>query len=131
MSSIWTRDGWRWQKDGRTYEIKQRFTLTGAAQDIDLHIGFPFQLNRVEYYSDDATAKSFAERVFSGGNIDAAAYAQIVNVAGDTNLSVVYAGDISDKWLQQPIVLRTAVSASTNGKLLTKTVNVTRLDLNE
>lgn len=128
MSEIYTRDGWRVQRDGNIYEFSRRFTLSGAAENFDLSIPFPFQLNRVQYFSDDATAKSFTERIFSAGAVDPNQYDQIVNVAVDTNQSVAYMGDISDKWLMQPIVMRTAVSASTGGKFLTKTVNVTRLD---
>lgn len=129
MSEIYTRDGWRIQRDGNIYEFSAIFTLTGAAQNIDLNIPFPFQLNRVQYFSDDATAKSFAERIYSAGSVDPNNYDEIVNVAADTNQSVAYMGDISDKWLMQPITARTAVSASTAAKTLTKTVNVTRLDV--
>lgn len=128
MVETYFRDGWRVQKtrSGKDtiYEYQRQFTLSGAAEDLDLVINYPFQLNRIDYFSNDATAKSFAERIFVG---QSESYAEIVNVAADTNISIVYSGDISDKWTQQPLRIRTAVSASTGGKLLTKTINVTRL----
>lgn len=121
-----TPDGWTVYIEGDVYEYQQQFTLTGAAQNLDVIIPFPFQLNKIEYFSDDATAKSFTERIYSG-NVDTSSYGQIVSVTADTNQPLSYAGDISDKWTQQPIRIRTAVSASTLNKKLTKKINVTRL----
>jgi len=126
-----TDDGWRAQrtisKAGCIYEYQQQFTLTGAAQNIDLVIPFPFSLNRIEYFSNDATAKSFVEQVFAGST-DTTSYNAIVNVALDTNQPLSYAPSGEEgNYTQAPIRIRTAVSASTAGKLLTKKVIVRKL----
>lgn len=125
------QDGWqvqRTQTDGKcVYEFQRQFTLSGAAENFDLNIPFPFELNRIEYFSNDATAKSFTERILSGG-VTVGSYDQIVNVAADINLAIAYVPTGSEGiYTQAPIVIRTAVSASTAGKLLTKKILIRRL----
>ena len=131
MSELYVLDGWRVQVDTdpttrqRTYEYQQLFTFTGAAQNLDLSIPFPIQFNRATYFSDDATAKSFILQVFSGN--PAGSYDALMNVVNNTDQPLSFAGDLTTKYLQQPITIRTAVSASTAGKFLTIKVNVTKL----
>jgi hypothetical protein len=128
-----TIDGWNVQitekKDGSgtIYEYQQKFTLTGAAQNLDLTVPFPFLLNNIIYFSNDATAKSFTEQIFTG-SADTTTYKQIMNLVGDTNQPNHYAGDVSDYYSQQPIMIRTAISASTNGKTLTKKIVLTKVN---
>lgn len=131
MVRKYTRDGWQVQitktERGCTYEFQQQFTLTGAAQEISLNIPFPIELNRIEYFSDDAIAKSFDERIYSG-NVDPSSYDQIVSVSNDINQAVAYYPTGAEGvYTQSPIIITTAVSASTAGKLLTKKILVRRL----
>ncbi len=131
MVTKYTKDGWVTQitqtDKGCVYEFQQQFTLSGAAENLDLSIPFPVELNRIEYFSNDGVAKSFTERIFSG-NVDQTSYDQIVSVALDTNQALAYYPTGSEGvYTQSPIRIRTAVSASTAGKLLTKKVVVRRL----
>lgn len=111
-------DEWSVVQVGNAYEYQKQVTLTGAAQNIDLTIPFAIQLNRVEFFSDDETAKSFSLRVFSG-SVPPTSYAELVTLTADTNIPIlVQIGDVY-KYLQSPIKIRVAVSASTAGKILT------------
>lgn len=130
MVTIYNKDGWAVQVNktdrGCVYEFQRRTILTGAAENIDLHIPFGIKLQRIEFFSDDATAKSFTERIYSG-NIDPTSYDQLINLVNDTNQPIAYAGDEDNIYTQSPVIIRTAVSASTAAKILTKKVIVTRL----
>lgn len=117
-----TEDGWEVQQVDYDFEYQKQVTLTGAAQNIDLTLPFPVKCDRIDYYSDDTTAKSFTVRVFNGG-VDTTAYTQVANIVLDTNQAITI--DFEEmKFLHMPIVLRTAVSASTNGKKITIKVYV-------
>lgn len=119
--------GWTWEKVGNDYNWQQQFTLTGAAQNLDLIIPFNCTINRIEYFSDDTTAKSFTTRIFSG-RVDTSSYAQLVNLTADTTQSNQWVpiGE-EGKYIQAPIRFRTAVSASTLNKKLTVKITVRRL----
>lgn len=119
-------DGWNVAQVGNAYEYQKQVTLTGAVQNIDLTIPFAIQLNRVEFFSDDTTAKSLSLRVFSG-NITPASYAELVTVTNDTNISILQQVGSEYKYLQTPIKIRVAVSASTAGKILTVKVACDKL----
>jgi len=130
MTVTYTKDGWNVQvtktDKGCIYEYQQLVTLTGAAQNIDLAIHFPFELNRIEWFSNDATAKSFTERIYSGR--DQTSYDQILAVALDTNLPIAYYPTGSEgSYTMQPLIIRTAVSASTAAKTLNKKIIIRRL----
>lgn len=119
---------WSIQRVGTDYEFQQKYTLTGATQNIDIAIPYPIKINRVEYFSDDTTAKSFTTRIFNG-DTDTVAYAQIANLLLDTNQSVLVLCEQDNlKYLQSPIVIRTAVSVSTLNKTLTIKICLERLD---
>lgn len=131
MVTTYRKDGWAVQRtktpDGCIYEYQRQFTLSGAAENFDLYISFPFELNRVEYFSNDATAKSFSERVFTG-SADPSSYDEILTLIADINIPNAYVPTGSEGvYTQAPILIRTAVSASTAGKTLTKKIVMKRL----
>lgn len=105
-----------------TYEYSRTHTMSGAAENLDLSIPYPFRLNRIVWESDDATAKSFTERIISNSITD-----QIASFTADTNTFLSASGEEADKYTTLPIIIRSAISASTAGKTLAKKVNVTRL----
>ena len=119
-------DGWALTQVGPAYEYQKQVTLTGAAQNIDLTISFAVQLNRVEFFSDDETAKSFSLRVFSG-NVTPTSYAELLTVTLDTNIPILQQVGNEYKYLQTPIKIRVAVSASTANKILTVKVACDKL----
>lgn len=129
MTRVYTENGWKVQEtfDGEDtyYEFQQQFTLTGAAQNLDLALNFPIELKKIEYFSDDTTAKSFTEDVYSG-TVDTSSYDRICTKTLDTNQSISL--DSDNLYMQQPVRIRTAVTASTNTKKLTKKVKVRRLE---
>jgi len=121
------QDGWTVQKTGAIYEYQRKFTLSGSAETLDLNVTFPFELNRIEYFSDDTTAKSFSERIFSGG-VDDTSYDQIVSVTLNTDQPLAYYPSGGEGiYTQSPILIRTNVTASTINKTLTKKVVIKRL----
>lgn len=128
MSEIYNRDGWRVLITGHTVEYQRQVTLSGAAENIDLAIPFPASINRISYSSNDATAKSFSVRIFNGG-IDPTSYDEVGTWAGNTDLSLTYTplGE-EGVYAQMPLIVQTAVSASTAGKLLTIKVVARRLE---
>ena len=128
MSEVYTRDGWRIQITGQNYEYQRQVTLSGAAENIDLQIYFPVSINRISYSSDDATAKSFATRIFNGG-IDLTTYDEVGAWAINTDISLTYTplGE-EGVYSMHPIMVRTALTASTAGKLLTIKIVVRKLD---
>ncbi len=119
------KDEWTIAHIGNNYEFQKQVTLTGSAQDIDLNIPFALQLNRVSFFSDDDTAKSFSLRIYSG-SVTLISYEELITVATNTNMSIVLFVD-NTRYIQSPIRIRTAVSASTIGKILTIKVSVDKL----
>ena len=132
MTVTYTEGGWNVQVTktdrGSIYEFQQLVTLTGAAQNIDLAIHFPFELSRIQFFSNDATAKSLTERIYSGR--DQTTYDQLLALALDTNLpiSIYPTGSENLSYTMQPLIIRTVVSASTAGKTLNKIVVIRRLE---
>ena len=127
MVETYLRDGWNVQITKCNHEYQRKFTLSGSAENFDLVIPFPFELNRIEYFSDDTTSKSFTERIFSG-NVDKDAYDQIVNVSLNIDQAIAYyPGGSEGIYTQAPILIRTAISASTAAKTLTKKIIIRRL----
>lgn len=128
MSEIYNRDGWRVQITKHNYEYQRQITLSGAAENIDLAIPFPASINRISYSSNDATAKSFSTRIFNGG-VDQSTYDEVGSWALNTDLSLTYVplGE-EGVYSMMPLIIRTAVSASTAGKLLTIKVVARRLE---
>ena len=131
MTIKYNKDGWAVQVNktdrGCVYEFQRQFTLSGAAENFDLSVPFPFELNRIEYFSDDATAKSFTERILSG-NVTAGSYDEIMNEVNNIDIPVAYVPTGSEGvYTQSPLIIRTAMSASTAAKLLTKKVILRRL----
>lgn len=111
-------DGWRVAKKGNMFEYQREVTMTGAAQNIDLAVPFACVLRRWDTWADDATAKSYTLDVYSGA-VTPTSYTRVDNVAADTNQSRSFTSDKADSYLQSPVVLRTAITASTNGKKIT------------
>lgn len=131
MTARYFRDGWQvaitYTPAGHVYEYQRRFTLSGAAENFDLNLGFPFEIIRIEYFSDDATAKSFSERIYTG-SVDTTSYDEIVTLTNDINQANAYYPTGADGTrTMSPITIRTAVSASTAGKFLTKKILLRRL----
>ncbi len=121
-------DIWTVEKIGKDYSYQTKVLLTGAAQNIDLAIPFGCVINRIEYFSDDTTAKSFSERVFSGV-VDISSYDELMSVTDDVNQPIAYYPTSlgEGRYTQRPIKIRTAISASTVGKYLTKKVEISRI----
>jgi hypothetical protein len=122
-------DGWTIQQVGTDYEYQKKVTLTGSAENIDVTIPFPMRADRMEYFSNDTTAKSFSVRIFDGA-VDSNAYVQVANVVLDTNQSIrVDFGNNGLKFLHTPIIIRTVVSSSTAAKTLTIKIHIRKLDI--
>jgi len=121
--------GWTVQQVGTDYEYQKKVILSGSAENIDITIPFPMRADRMEYFSDDTTAKSFSVRIYDGA-VDSNAYVQVANVVLDTNQPIfVDFGNNGLKFLQTPIIIRTAVSASTAAKTLTIKIHIRKLDI--
>jgi len=132
MTVRYTRDGWNIQRthtpDGCVYEYQRQVTLTGAAQNIDLPIHYPASINRISYYINNANAKSFTTRIFNGGT-DLTSYDEVGAWVLNVDLSLTYTplGE-EGRYTQTPIIIRTALTASTAGDLFTVKVVTRRLE---
>lgn len=112
------QENWNYFKVGRYIEYQRKVTLTGSAENFDILFGVPVQLNRIDIFANDATAKSFDVRMFSG-IVNTSAYGILVSFTADTNQSLVVQLGKEYQYIQLPIRLRFAISASTAGKVLT------------
>ena len=125
VMSAKTSDGWTLTQKGNLFEYQREITMTGAAQNIDCAVPFACMIRRWDTWTDDATAKSYTLDVYSG-TVTATSYTRLDNVAVDTNQSNSFTSDKADSYLQAPLLLRTAVTVSTNGKKMTIKILVER-----
>lgn len=118
-------DGWTVARKGNLFEYQREVTMTGAAQNIDLNVSFACVLRRWDTWTDDEIAKSYTLDVYSGA-VTPLSYTRLDNVAAHTNQSRSFTSDKADSYLQSPVLLRTAITASTNGKKITIKILVER-----
>lgn len=108
------------------YEYHKQVELTGSAQNIDLQLVTPIQLNRIEVYTDDTTAKSYTVDVYSG-IVTPDSYVRLASFTGDTEQSNFVQGGGEYRFLQPPINIRIAITSSTTGKIMTVKIIVEKL----
>ena len=124
---VFTEGIWSVKEHGDFISYMYKHTLSGSAENIDLNLAFDFILMRIEYFSNDATAKSFTTQVFSGG-VDPSAYDQLLDLALNTDLPNAYVPTGEEGvYLQTPLRIRTAITASTAAKTLTTKITVKKL----
>lgn len=114
---------WNYVKIGKEVTYYQKVTLTGSAQNIDLDISIPVQLNRISTFANDTTSKSYTIQAFAGQYDN---YETIGSATASITQSVV--DQFGIEYVYPSITkIRIAVSASTNGKTLVVSITVREL----